>query len=174
MKTLLLYISFGFCLSLSAQERCLVEDEVIVYVFMLEDCPITQYYIPKLKTLFDNYHPYNIDFIGLFPNKYSKPEKIDSFKHNYQIPFPLKTDYFQKKVQQFKATVTPEVIVYNKTCDEVLYQGRIDNAYSRVGRPRYKISQDELADALESIVRGESIKKKKTEAIGCYISLIKN
>lgn len=139
---------------------------------MLEDCPITQYYIPKLKTLFDTYHPYQIEFIGLFPNKYSKPEKIDSFKHNYQIPFPLKTDYFQKKVQKFNATVTPEVVIYNKTYNEVLYQGRIDNAYSRVGRPRYNINQDEVKEALEAIVKGEPIKKNKTEAVGCFITLL--
>lgn len=173
MKTLLpLLLLFSICLSSKAQERCLVEDEIVVYIFMLEDCPITQYYVPTLKNLFHTYNPYQVSFIGLFPNKYSKPIKIDSFQQDYQVPFPLKTDYFQKKVQRFKASVTPEVVIYNKTYDEIWYQGRIDNRYSRVGRSKYTTTKYELADALEAIVRGEPILQKKTEAIGCFITTI--
>lgn len=161
-----------FFANTQAQERCVVEDSISVYIFMLEDCLITQFYTLALREIHEEYAPYNIAFIGLFPNRFSKPEAIDSFQQKYQIPFLLKTDYFQTKTQKFGATVTPEVIIYNHTLDEVLYKGRIDNAYYRVGKKRGTTTTADLKDALEAIVRGEPVAVKETEAVGCYINLV--
>lgn len=173
MKTTFLIILLLFCgyNTTQAQERCLVEDSISVYIFMLEDCPITQFYTLALREMHETYDPYGLNFVGLFPNRYSSPEKIDSFQQQYKIPFSLKTDYFQTKTKFFEATVTPEVVIYNHTYQEILYKGRIDNAYFRVGKKRGVTTTADLEDALEAIVRGEPIAVKETEAIGCFINL---
>ncbi len=170
---LLLIGLFTFFIStqVKAQERCPVDDSLTVYIFMLEDCLLTQFYTVALKELYQEYRSYNIEFVGLFPNSFSKREKIDSFQFVYQIPFPLKTDYFQTKTKRFGANVTPEIVIYNHTYDEVWYQGRIDNTYYKVGKKRGKTTTSDLRDALESIVRGEPIAVPKTEAVGCLINL---
>lgn len=159
--------------SSKAQEYCPVEDSISIYIFMLEDCLITQYYTPDLNAFYKKYAPYNIEFVGLFPNSFSRPEKIDSFKTKYSIPFPLLKDHYQTRTKKFGANVTPEVVIYNHTYDEILYQGRIDNAYYRVGRKRGKTTSAELENALEAIAKGEPIEVKYTEAVGCLINLRK-
>ena len=68
------------------------------------------------------------------PNLSSKPNQIETFKEKYQIPFELETDYCHKKREEFEATVTPEVIVYNESKEQLIYKGRIDDAYARVGK----------------------------------------
>ena len=75
-----------------------------------------------------------VQFVGVFPNRSSTPENIASFKADYDLPFDLITDYDHIKTRAFGATVTPEVIVYHKAKKEILYQGRIDNTYARVGQ----------------------------------------
>jgi len=168
------FIFFTFLMNVNlvvnAQERCVVEDSITVYVFMLEDCLITQFYTPQLRNLYEEYFKYNIDFVGLFPNKYSKPEKIDSFKTAYQIPFPLKTDYYKSKTRLMDAKVTPEVCVYNHDFQEIIYKGRIDNAYYKVGKKRGVTNTSELRDVLEAIVKGEPVQTPNTEAVGCLIN----
>ena len=62
-------------------------------------------------------------------------------------------------------------MVYNHNDQEILYKGRIDNAYFRVGKKRGVTSTSDLKDALEAIVRGEPVLIKETEAVGCFINL---
>ncbi len=171
VKYILLVFFVLINVNINAQEKCAVEDSITVYVFMLEDCLITQFYTPQLRSLYREFSPYNIRFEGLFPNKYSKPEKIDSFRIAYEIPFELKTDYFQKKTNLMGATVTPEVCVYNHTYNEIIYKGRIDNAYYKVGKKRGVTNTAELKEVLEAIVRGEPVLIPDTEAVGCIINL---
>ncbi|MEL6988150.1 MAG: hypothetical protein AAGK97_09995, partial [Bacteroidota bacterium] len=121
-----------------------------------------------------NFNSEQIEFIGLFPNFVSKPKNIAHFKKEYKIPFELKTDYYKSKSTQFGVTVTPEVVVYNETTDEVLYKGRIDNTYFKIGKQRSVTTEHELKDALTSIKEGKEILIKETEAVGCFINFNEN
>jgi len=171
----LLFLSGVSSLLLSAQdcEKKPVQDSIVVYTFMLEDCLLTQNYTLAFRQLYESYAPYDIDFIGLFPNIFSTDEKIDSFQQTYKLPFLLKTDHSQTQTQLFGATVTPEVVVYNHTKEHILYKGRIDNAYYRVGRRRGVTNSFDLKNALEALVCGKEIEVKETEAVGCFINLRK-
>ncbi len=170
---LLLYVLSSTFANAQDHEPQIVEDSVVVYVFMLEDCLLTQNYTLALRQLYETYSPYHIDFIGLFPNSFSTYEKIDSFQQKYEIPFLLQTDHSQTKTQQLGATVTPEAVIYNYTKEAILYKGRIDNAYYRVGRRRGVTTSFDLKNALEAIILGKEIEVKETEAIGCFINLRK-
>ena len=102
--------------------------------FLHESCVISQYYTLPLRELHKVYADENVQFIGLCPNLSSKPNQIETFKEKYQIPFELKTDYYHKKKEAFEVTVTPEVVVYNESKGQLIYRGRIDDAYARVGK----------------------------------------
>lgn len=146
-----------------------VQDSITVYVFLLEDCVISQNYTLVLKQLHEQYAPKGIEFLGVFPNRISKESTIKAFKQTYNLPFSMKYDYFQTLARRMNATVTPEVVVFNHTQQAVLYQGRIDNTYFRVGKRRQVTTTSELADALEEIVHQQPIAVKETQPIGCYI-----
>ena len=105
-----------------------------VYVFMGEECIISQYYTLTLKQLWKDYADESIHFKGLFPNPSSCPKKIRAFQEKYELPFSLSLDLQQEQMHRFGVKVTPEVVVFDKGQSKILYQGRIDNTYFRIGR----------------------------------------
>ena len=147
-----------------------IQDSITIYIFLHESCVISQYYTLPLRELHEEYADENVKFIGLFPNFSSKPNQIETFKEKYQVPFELKTDYYHKKKEEFEATVTPEVVVYNESKGQLIYRGRIDDAYARVGKRKRITTTSELKDILESIRNNQPIMVSNTQAIGCFIS----
>ena len=147
-----------------------VKQDITVYIFLHEDCIISQHYTVALKALYAEYGKEEVRFVGLFPNFSSKQKNIDRFREKYQIPFELKTDYFRTITDKYGATVTPEVVVIDELKGQILYKGRIDDTYFRVGKKRRVTTTSELKDALESIRNGTEILVTETTSIGCFIS----
>jgi len=141
-----------------------------VYYFLAEDCVICQQYTSYLNTLFHEYAGEEVEMIGYFPNSFSKKQKIAAFQQKYQVAMPLKTDYFQTKAQQFQIRVTPEVVVFDHVNQLVLYQGRIDNTFYKLGRRRRVTTTNDLEEVLIAWKKGEPITPQRTEPIGCLIT----
>ncbi len=141
-----------------------------VYIFLSEDCPISQSYTLVLKELHQNYAKAGFDFIGIFPNASSTQESMLSFQRNFALPFPVKLDNANKISRSLGARLTPEVFVVDKASNKVLYQGRIDNAFFKLGQRRSVITTHELQEALEALKRKQPIAIAKTEAVGCFIT----
>lgn len=160
-------ILLSFCKLSFAQSK----DSITVNYFLLEDCKICQYYTPIMRQLHETYKSDHITFIGYFPNRFSSENDIKIFKEKYNIPFDLKKEFFQTKTQKYKVTVTPEVVVINETNGDVIYQGRIDNSYQKLGKRRRVITQHDLKDVLESLSNHDYRVVQKTKAIGCLITL---
>jgi len=146
-------------------------DSISIYYFLAEDCKICQYYSLTMNELHEEFASDSVAFIGLFPNHFSTEEGIQNFKEKYNIPFPLKREYFQTKTKLFGATITPEVVVYNESKKQIIYQGRIDDSYYKIGRRRQVITTNELESVLSSIQKGEKPNVESIKPIGCFISL---
>ncbi len=71
-------------------------------------------------------------------------------------------------VQKTGATLTPEVAVLS-TDGELLYRGRINDRFPRIGIQRDKPTKTELRDALEAILAGKAVTVSRTKAVGCVI-----
>jgi thiol-disulfide isomerase/thioredoxin len=156
----------GFILPKAAQKP------ITVYIFLSESCPICQSYTVTLKELYKKYHPQNVNFIGVFPNYYTEADSILTFKKKYSIPFGLVTDKKAALTRHFNATVTPEVFVEGPD-KELLYSGRIDDSFYALGKRRNVITSTDLDLALHSILNGKQPETKRTEAVGCLISISK-
>ncbi|MEL6672075.1 MAG: hypothetical protein AAFR61_07775 [Bacteroidota bacterium] len=155
---------------LPADETLKTSDQVTVYVFLHESCVISQYYTLPLRRLHNKYADENLRFIGLFPNASSQPQKMQAFKAAYKLPFDLQTDHDHARKEAFGATVTPEVVVFNESQGKILYQGRIDDSYARVGKRRRVSTTSELADVLHALAKNKPIEVANTQPIGCFIS----
>ncbi len=156
---ILLCLSFTF----QAQER------ITAYLFLLDDCVICQSYSPKLNQLYAEYGE-EVNFVGVFPNFTSKPDKIDSFKVKYGIEFETRTDYWKKMVHKWGVEVTPEVVVYDEENEQIIYKGRIDNEFVGLGKRRKVVTTDELSEVLQSITSGDPGPFTFTDAVGCFIN----
>ena len=144
-------------------------DSLSLYLFLLDDCPICLNYTPLLNDLHEEYGE-RINFQGYFPNFSSKQEKIDLFKQIYHIEFPLQTDYFKEQAKKWNAKVTPEVILYNHNSKTIIYQGRIDNKFVRLGKRRNVVTEHDLVDAITQTLASKEVLTKSTVPIGCFIN----
>ena len=128
----------------------------------------------SLNQLHENYANEYVQFVGLFPDFSSKPNKIKAFQEKYAISFELRPDYFHMKKELLEAEVMPEVVVYNESRQVILYKGRIDNtlcpSWPKKGR---FTTTSELKDVLEAIANEKPINVVDTQAIGCFIGINK-
>lgn len=171
---ILFFLLHCVCGEASSQEMPNTSDSITVNFFLLEDCNICQYYSTTINQIYKDFKSDRVGFIGYFPNRYSSDVSILEFKEKYNIPFQLKKEFFQSKTKDYNATVTPEVVVYNETQKTVLYQGRIDNSFQKLGVRRRVVTKHELRDALEAIVKNENVLIANTVPVGCLITLLKD
>lgn len=146
-------------------------DSISVYIFLREDCVICQQYTQQLERLYGEFGNKSIHFLGVFPNASSKAEALEDFAAKYQITFPLAIDHEQTLTRNMGATITPQVVIYDHRLKQILYTGRIDDRYARVGKRRRNAQTSELEAALTAIQARQAIAVRETEAIGCLITL---
>lgn len=140
-----------------------------VYIFLHESCRISQYYTLILRELHQQYGSKDVQFKGIFPNQSTTAKDMQTFKEKYNLSFPMVFDKDQQLTQELGATITPEVIVVNSNTQAILYKGRIDNTYYRVGKRRQITTTYELKEVLEKAKNGKLLVYTTEQAIGCYI-----
>ena len=139
-----------------------------VYIFLSETCPICQSATLGLRSLYKEYHGRGIEFVGVFPNVgVSNAASIEKFAKKYQLDFSLKPDENQELTWRFAATVTPQVFVEKGT--EVVYRGKIDNGFERIGKRRQVITEQYLKNALDEVLQNRPVTIPETEPVGCFI-----
>lgn len=140
-----------------------------VYVFLHDECVISRYYTLTLNDLHQK-HKDIATFIAVFPNSQVDEARLAAFKNKFDIDFDLVTDADFALTERFGATVTPEVFVEEVRTKEVVYFGRIDNAYARVGRKRPKVTRHELKDVMSDLRNKRMTTVAHQPSIGCIIT----
>lgn len=149
----------------------ITSDSLTVYVFLLDECTVSQFYTPLLTEFYEKYRSKKVGFIGYFPNFSSKPQQIENFAKNYHLTFPLKADYYKDWARKFGVTVTPEVAVWDHREDRLIYRGRIDDSFVRVGKRNLHPKNEDLKNVIESWLSGKTPQDTLvTQAIGCFIN----
>ena len=147
-------------------------DSLTVYVFLHDECVISQYYTPQLTEYYNQYKSQKVGFVGYFPNPSLKPYHIKTFAQNFKLAFPLQQDYRKDWTKKFGITVTPEVAVWDHRTDLLIYRGRIDDSYVRVGKRKMHVKSKDLKNVIDAWISGQaSSTLVETPAIGCFINL---
>src|SRR5690606_1973910 len=66
--------------------------------------------------------------------------------------------------------VTPEAVVFDAN-GRLQYRGRIDDRYVRLGVYKAQAEHEDLSDALQAVLKGETPSVQETKGIGCFIPL---
>ncbi len=162
----LIWIVFFLFLSTRCYSQSERKEHYTVSYFLSSTCKICQFYSLEIKAIYQEYYKEGIEFTGLFPGKLESDSTLLSYKELYQIPFDLKLD--SEKHVKWNATITPEVFVTNSAGD-ILYYGRIDDAYFSVGKRRARIKHHELRDVLDALMKEEALSTQHVPAVGCII-----
>ena len=140
-----------------------------MYVFVAEECPISIYMARPLREAVDRMGE-GVAFYAVFPSSNSTEESADEFLSSYDLKdFRILLDTDQQFTRKVGATVTPEVVILDRE-DEILYRGRISNAYSKPGRMRHGKRINDLVTMLRRIKAGEVIDPPWLPAVGCFIT----
>ncbi len=155
------------CLSQSGVSRNSTTEVITVTVFLSLDCPISQKYVTELNAIFEKYERSGFRWKFIVPG-WVKKREIKRFVKEYKTRFPMSLDKDKPTLSaHLGASVTPEVFVQKN--DSVAYSGAIDNWFYELGRYRRQTTENYLIDALESILKNQEPKIKRTTPIGCPI-----
>jgi len=139
----------------------------LALAFVGTECPVARQYLPRLKELFGQYKSQGVQFIAIYSDVGVNAFEMARHAHDEDIPFPVLQDVEHRLADQLQVETTPEVVVLNAKKEKV-YQGAIDNQYSRGGR-RAEASEHYLASALAALVKGEAAQPAYVPASGCPI-----
>ena len=145
-----------------------INNKATVIVFLLSDCPASQSYTLTLNKLSKKYNTNKISFVGVFPGRYSTDDELKKFKRDYKITFPLLKDPDMILAKNLNAKVGPSCFLINDNGITV-YKGRIDDWLYAVGKKRQIVTENNLEDAIKSVINNKPIKISETIPIGCIL-----
>ena len=144
-------------------------NRITVVLFTRTDCPISNRLAPEIRNLYDTYHPRGVDFYLIYIDPREDAPTIRNHLKEYNYPCQALRDPEHALVTYCNATATPESVLFTGD-QKIAYQGRITDRYVELGNARAGAVQHDLANAIESTLRGEMIATAKTRPIGCPIA----
>lgn len=139
-----------------------------VVCFLGTECPIAQFYGPRLQELETEFRDDGVRVIGVISNLQDSVKDIEAYVAKHYLNYPIIKDEGQTLAKQFGATRTPEVFLVDAK-GAVQYQGRIDDQYTP-GIARDKPIKQYLREALTLLIAGKEVFVARTEAVGCLIT----
>lgn len=141
----------------------------IVVMSQGNGCPIVRNAMPALKQLRDRYAADGIAFFLLNSNLQDNSASIASEVAEFDYDMPVLVDTDQLVGEALAITRTAEVFVIATATQRVIYHGPIDD------RLTYQVQKGAakdhyLADALDAVLAGESVKVSNVDAPGCLIN----
>lgn len=138
-------------------------------VFLDTECPLCQQYSSVINTLQKKWEKsIPLQIIGIFPSRFVNSTDIEAFKQQYQVNYVCVQDKHLTIVKQWKAKVTPEVILLDAK-NTIVYRGLIDNWYYELGKKRREPTTHYLDEALRAISQKQKPLVTQTSPIGCFI-----
>jgi hypothetical protein len=115
----------------------------------------------------------SVNFYAVFPLRNSNYKTINIFKKKYNMEsYESILDRDQSLTKKLGATVTPEAIITDNR-GEILYRGRINDAYFAPGKVRHGARNNDLRKAINQLKANKEIKNPWPKAIGCFITFYK-
>jgi len=137
-----------------------------VVIFIAHDCPISCAMLPEVDRIRKAYAAIPFYVVYAEPSFTAEAAKVHA--QQYKIGSTCIVDRWRDLVKWSDAHVTPEALVVTRS-GNVAYEGRIDNKFAGLGVYRSSATTHELADALEEVTHGQTVKVSKTTAVGCVI-----
>ena len=147
------------------------ESRAIVIAFLGTECPLAKFYGPRLAELAEKYHSQGVAFLAIDANRQDSLSEIAAYARASGIKFPVLKDVGNAVADSLGAQRTPEVFLLDKN-RVVRYRGRIDDR-AGVGYVRNAATHEYLADALDQLLAGQTVKTPEVESVGCYIGRVR-
>lgn len=144
------------------------QPEIRVDFFVAVDCPIANFYAPEINRLHEAFGPKGVRFRLVYPETTLEDEEVKRHRKEFALRPEGVIDRDHSLVERAGATVTPEVVVFDRKGD-LRYRGKIDNRYSDYGDKRRAATEKYLEATLRRLLAGEEVAFREVKPIGCVI-----
>lgn len=138
----------------------------LVMVYLSVDCPIANRCLPEVEDLARRLGPRGMRFVWVYPQ--AQESREDILRHRAE--YGLKVDAFRDDdcsvARAFQVHHTPEAVVLDRQ-GRLIYRGRINDQFQKLGVSRPAPTQHDLAEALEAWLAGKPLLARETAAVGC-------
>jgi len=141
----------------------------LLVIFSCNTCPWVIKWEDRYVELAKKYQSEGVGMIALNSNEttFESSDSMDKMKkhakeNNYN--FYYARDDGSKLAREFGATRTPHVYLFNAE-DRLVYRGAIDDN----AKNQKKVKKPYVADAIDAMLAGNTIKYASTKALGCGI-----
>jgi len=142
--------------------------KAVLLFFVAPDCPVANSYTPEMNRIRDAYAPRGVLVYAVQSDPTATPSDAARYAREFRYSFPMLLDSRHVLVALAGATVTPQAAVLSPD-GVVLYLGRIDNRVEDFDKRRLAATENDVRDALDSVLAGKPVPHPKTKSIGCAI-----
>lgn len=139
-----------------------------VLLFVLQDCPICNGYAPRIGRLVSQFSPRGVQFYLVQVDPTLTDAQAAAHAKEYRYTIPVLVDRHHQLVHELSVVAVPTAVVIG-TDGLVRYQGRIDNRYFALGKPREAATTDELRAALAAVLDHRPPPVARTKVVGCAV-----
>jgi peroxiredoxin len=141
--------------------------KAVVVMFIATQCPYSNAYNDRMKSLAEAYEKQGILFVGINSNKTEPEAEAREHAKKHGHTFLIAKDPGNKVADLYDAKHTPEVFVVTPD-GKLRYHGRIDDNSENAA----KVSSPDLKNALDALLAGKPVPVAETKAFGCSIKRV--
>ena len=138
--------------------------DVTVVTFVATQCPVSNAYNERMKSLYNDYGGKDVKFVFINSNRQEDATEVKGHAASNGFEFAVYKDPNNAAADLFGASVTPEVFLIKDGV--VVYHGRIDDAQ------KGEIKDHTLRKALDTVLNGGTPTSAETKAFGCTIKRV--
>ena len=144
--------------------------KAIVLVFLANDCPVVNLYVPRLIELNREFSKKGVVILGINSNAHETEAEVAQFVKERGIDFAVLKDPGNLVADAMLAERTGEVVVLDGVA-RIRYRGAIDDQHLQ-GKSKDAPDHNYVRDALSALISGGKIAVPATKVAGCLIDRI--
>jgi peroxiredoxin len=146
-----------------------LKEDVVVLVFLANHCPVVGAYDDRIIDFAKDYTGKGVKVVGVSVsrNPVDNLAAIKTYMTEKKINYVYGSDESQAIGKAYGATNTPQFIVIDKD-RTIRYLGAMDDSQDET-----RVKKTYLRDAVDAVLKGESVEISETQPKGCSISYSK-
>jgi peroxiredoxin len=143
-----------------------LKDDVVVLVFVANHCPVVVAYEDRLVDFTNDYKDKGVRVVGISVSTMDQDKLpgIKDYMKDHKSTYIYAYDETQAVGKAYGATNTPQFFVLDKE-RKIRYTGAMDDSQAEG-----KVTKTFLRDAVDAVLKNQSISVDETKAKGCSIS----
>ena len=142
----------------------------LLVAFFCNYCPYVVHIRESFVHFANEYEPKGLGVVAISSNDIEaypddRPEKMSEDARNYSYSFPYLFDETQEVAKAYRAACTPDFFLYDEN-RKLVYRGQYDSSRPKNTNP---ITGEDLKNALDALIQGNSIPENQIPSMGCNI-----